>query len=255
MTGTLTGPLSGRVAFVAGGSGPVGRAISRTLSGMGASVAVHYRSSASAAHEFAETLDSPSIAVGARFDDRAEVDAAFTAVESALGPVTILVNAAHTPSPVTAFAEVTDSQLDAQFDSTRGHVVLAQRALPGMRRAGWGRVVYLSGALMTRPYAGFSAYAAAKSAASTFTRYIALEEGVNGITATVVALGRVIDPDDDEPLDEAHQQFAERLLDRMALSEFPCVDDVAGVVSLAVGPHSTHLTGQTLWVTGGEPIA
>jgi NAD(P)-dependent dehydrogenase (short-subunit alcohol dehydrogenase family) len=166
----------------------------------------------------------------------------------------VLVNASHASMPPTRFVDLTDDQLSSQLDSVRGHAFLCRRALPGMRERGWGRIVYVSGALMSRPAPGFSAYGAAKSAATTLTRYIALENGDAGITANIVAPGRVIDPEDDTPLTPPMQALAERLLERMAL-DFPDADDVAGVVETLVGPRSGPITGQTLWVTGGEPIA
>lgn len=254
-TGLAPAPgfLAGRVALVAGATGPVGAAIARMLSAAGASVAVHYRSSSAAADGIVATLSTPAMAVAADVTDVDAVDAAFLAVEHDLGPVDVLVNAAHAAMPPTAFVDLLDVQLAAQLDSVRGHASLCRRALPGMRERGWGRIVYVSGALMARPAPGFAAYGAAKAAASTLTRYIALENGDAGVTANVVAPGRVIDPDDGAPLSPEMIALSARLRERMAL-DFPCADDVAGVVETLVGPRSSPITGQTLWVTGGEPI-
>jgi 3-oxoacyl-[acyl-carrier protein] reductase len=47
---------------------------------------------------------------------------------------------------------------------------------------------------------------------------------------------------------------AEALSARMALPRFPTAGDVADVVVGLTLPHSDQLTGQTLWVTGGEPV-
>jgi len=246
--------LAGRVALVAGGSGPVGKAVAGMLAAAGASVAVHYRSSAVAAEAIVAGLGTPAMTVSADFAVAAEVDAAFDAIEAEFGPVDVLVNASHASLPPTAFADLTDDQLTSQLDSVRGHAYLCRRALPGMRAAGWGRIVYVSGALMSRPAPGFAAYGAAKAAATTLTKYIALENGDAGITANVVAPGRVIDPDDDTPLTPTMAALAARLRERMAL-DFPDAGEVAGVIGLLVGPGSAPLTGQTLWVTGGEPIA
>jgi NAD(P)-dependent dehydrogenase (short-subunit alcohol dehydrogenase family) len=103
--------------------------------------------------------------------------------------------------------------------------------------------------------AGLAAYGAAKSAASVLTRYLALEEGRNGITANVVAPGRVCEPDAPEPAEPAMRAVSDALRARMALERFPTPADVADVVVGLTFPHSDQLTAQTLWVTGGEPIA
>jgi NAD(P)-dependent dehydrogenase (short-subunit alcohol dehydrogenase family) len=253
----VTGPegaLSGKVVFIAGSTGSVGRAVAHALAAAGASVAVHYRSNPAAAEALAAELSTPSLAVGAEISDAEQVDAAFTAVEAELGAVDILVNLAHAHMEPTPFLDTTDAQLTGQLDSVKGYAFLVQRALPKMRSAGWGRVVYLSGALMVRLNPGFAAYGAAKSAATTLTKGIALEEGRFGITANVIAPGRIVDPADTEPLLPEWQAFADKLLERMALKEFPDTNDVAAMVSLLVGPGSRHLTGQVLWATGGELV-
>ena len=249
------GPLQGRVALVAGSTGPVGRAIASALSNAGASVALHYRNSSDVAAAIAAGLPTRAVTVGADFTDSAQVDAAYARIEAELGPVDILVNASHISMAPTPFLETSAELLGGQLDSVKGHALLCQRAIPPMRRAGWGRIVYLAGALMSRPHHGFSAYAAAKSAATAMTKYIALEEGRYGITANVVAPGRVLDPADTDPLAPEWQKLADKLLEGMALGAFPDANDVAAIVSLLVGPGSGQLTAQTLWVTGGEPIA
>ena len=249
------GALTGRVALVAGATGPVGRAIAFALAGAGASVAVHYRSSPDVAAALAAELPTPSVAVGADFTDSAQVDAAYAHIEAELGPVDILVNSSHTAMPPTEFLDTSEAVLTSQLDSVKGHAFLCQRALPRMREGGWGRIVYVSGALMSRPHHGFSAYGAAKAAATTLTKYVALEEGRYGITANIIAPGRVLDPADTEPLEPEWQALADKLLEGMALGVFPDTNDVAAIVSLLVGPGSGHLTAQTLYVTGGEPIA
>ena len=249
------GALTGRVALVAGATGPVGRAIAFALAGAGASVAVHYRSSPEVAAALAAELPTPSLAVGADFTDSAQVDAAYSQIEAQLGPVDILVNSSHISMAPTPFLETSEALLASQLDSVKGHAFLCQRAIPNMREGGWGRIVYLAGALMSRPHHGFAAYAAAKSGATAMTKYIALEEGKYGITANIIAPGRVLNPADTEPLEPQWQALADKLLEGMALGVFPDTNDVAAIVSLLVGPGSGHLTAQTLWVTGGEPIA
>lgn len=252
----VPGELAGRVAFVAGGSGSLGRAVVERLSILGASVAVHHRRSPARAEAVAAALGGPALAVAADCTEPAEVDRAFAEVEAALGPVDILVNCAHPPDdshPVVA--EAPFELLERQLDGVRGHLALVQRAVPGMRAAGFGRIVYVSGALMARPSKGFGLFGAAKAAATTLTRYLALEEGGHGITANIIAPGRILDRDDDSVLDESFEQLADVLRGRLALPDWPDTHEVAAVAALLVGEASGHLTGQTLWVTGGEPIA
>jgi NAD(P)-dependent dehydrogenase (short-subunit alcohol dehydrogenase family) len=249
-----SGALAGRVALVAGATGPVGRAVAVALAAAGACVAVHYRSDKAKAESLVAELPTRSVAVGADIRQREEVDAAFTRAEAELGPVDILVNLAHAHVEPTSFIETTPQQFSAQLDSVMGYAFLVQRALPNMRAGGWGRIVFFSGALMARLSSGFSAYASAKAASTTLTKAIALEEGRFGITANIIAPGRVLDPDDTETLAPEWQTLADKMLERMALNSFPTTNDVAALASLLLGPGSGHLTGQTLWATGGEAV-
>jgi NAD(P)-dependent dehydrogenase (short-subunit alcohol dehydrogenase family) len=249
------GPHTGRVAFVAGGTGAIGREVVRRLSAAGASVAVHGGSRRQAAEALAAELPR-ALGISGDLTKPGEVDRVFGEVEEALGPVDLLVNTVHPgPGGPVPIADTDDALLDAHLDGVRMHLALCRRALPAMRRRHYGRIVFVSGALMSRPVAGLAAYGAAKSAASVLTRYLALEEGRNGVTANVVAPGRVCEPGEPEPTDPAMRAVSDALRARMALERFPSPADVAAVTVGLTLPHSDQLTAQTLWVTGGEPIA
>lgn len=248
--------MAGRVALVAGGSGPIGGAVAVALAGAGAAVAVHTHRSDRGDEIVAGLTGGPHLAVRGDLSDRDQVDAVVGAVEAALGPVAVLVNAVHPatmrPAPV---AELDARELADQLRAVEVHAALCHRVVPAMRAGGFGRVVFVSGALMARPAPGFGAYGAAKAAASVLTRHLALEEGRAGITANVVAPGRVVDPDAAaEPLTPERAELARRLAERMALADFPTPAQVADVVSWLVSPGAAAVTGQTVWVTGGEPI-
>lgn len=249
------GDLSGRVAVVTGATGSIGRRISHMLAERGAKVAVLYGSRADAADALVAELPGEGH-VTARLDlaDPGSIQATIGDVVGRCGPVGILIHSAHLdaeePYPVAA-ADL--PALALELRTAESYAALCSAVAPGMREAGWGRVVLISGALMTRPAPGRGSYAAAKSASAALTRYLALEEGRNGITANIVAPGRVIsDAGEEEP----PPQFAElsrKLKERMALPSFPTHSQVADAVRLLI--EAEYLTAQTLWVTGGEPIA
>ena len=255
------GEIAGRAVYVAGATGVIGSAVCTALAHRGARLVVHYHRARERAEQLVEQLGAAGqpghVAVGADLRAAAELERSFKVAESSLGPVGALVNAyhpVHTPADV---AVLSASGLGDQLDAVRVHLALCQRALAGMRAARWGRIVYVSGALMTRPAPGFAAYAAAKAAATTLTRYLAMEEGRHGITANVVAPGRVVDPASggaDAGLDAEHAALAAKLRERLALGEFPSPGQVAAVVATLVDELGDSVTGQTMWVTGGEPI-
>lgn len=247
--------LAGTVILVAGATGPIGRATALTLATAGASVAVHCRSNMAAAEELADSLPGSSLAVTADLTNAASLGKAMDAVEARLGVVASVVNAAHARMPTArTVAEMEPAVLHEQLAGVLGHAALCQRLIPGMRDAGRGRIVYVSGALATRPVEGFSAFGAAKSAATTMTKYLALEEGRHGITANVVAPGRVVDELAEFALDPTRAELSDRLRQRLAFKDFPSPQDVANAIATFIGPGSGAITGQVIWVTGGEPI-
>lgn len=245
--------LTGRIAFVAGATGTIGRAVCRVLAAEGAEIVVHCRGRLQEARALADSLPTRAVAVAADLADAAQLTDAIAWAERELGAATILVDTVHPGQDVSPVAELDADTLTRQFEGVLAYQALLAGFVPRMRNAGWGRIVYVAGALMARPAHGFGAYGSAKAAAATLTRYLALEEGGNGITANIVAPGRVVDPDDDSELGAHHAALAEKLLQNMALGEFPSPDDVARAVCTLVV--QSAVTAQTVWVTGGEPIA
>lgn len=246
----IAGPLSGEVALVAGATGAIGRHVVAELAAAGAAVAVHYRQGSATADALV-VAHPGAVAVAAELPGDAATDALFATVEQRLGPVTILVNAVDpgvpTPTPV---AELSDDGLAGCLEGVHVHHQLCRRAIPAMREAGRGRIVFLAGAAMDRLAAGMAAYGSGKAAASVLTRYLALEEGRHGITANVVAPGRVAEPDAPEPDDPALRRLSLTAREASALGRFPTPLEVARTVATLASPELVHLTGQTIYVTG-----
>lgn len=250
MTGA--GELAGKVALVTGASGSIGRAVCRSLAAAGARLVMQYRTNPAGLDP--GLTGAAHLPVMADFTTAHWREAIGTALHAA-GGADILVNVAHPASGGARVGDLDPALLRAHFSAVVLHTELAALVLPAMRARHWGRVVYVAGALMARPYAGMGAFGAAKAAGSVLTRYLALEEGGNGITANIVAPGRVVDPAKPAPpLDARWQALSDRLLERAALGAFPSPDDVAEAVRALVLPRAGATTGQTIWVTGGEPI-
>lgn len=245
--------LAGAVALIAGATGPIGLATTRALLARGVRVALLSRSNGPAAASLVgEYGDDLAIALQADLGDPATVDAAVRSIEERFGPIGVLVNAAHGRQPPIGVADATVERIRGELDSVVGHAALCARVIPGMRAQGFGRIVFVSGALMARPVPGFGPYAAAKAAATTLTRYLAIEEGRNGILTGIVAPGRVVDPGDDLTPTPEMAEAARRLQERLALPDFPTSAQIADAILALV--ETDALTGQILWVTGGEPI-
>jgi NAD(P)-dependent dehydrogenase (short-subunit alcohol dehydrogenase family) len=151
-----------------------------------------------------------------------------------------------------SFAETTEAQFDALFDThVKGVFFLTQALLPVI--ADGGRIVNFSSGLTRVSFAGFSAYSAAKGAVEVLSVYMAKELGTRGITANTVAPG-AIETDflggavRDMP--HLNQQFA----DMTALGRVGVPDDIGPMIASLLGPDNRWVNAQRIEVSGGQTI-
>src|SRR5437588_746915 len=92
-------PLAGKIALVTGSSQGIGRATAERLARSGADIVINYRSNASAASEAKSNIEDMGrrcVAIQADVSQEEEVARLFQEANSALGPISILVNNAGT---------------------------------------------------------------------------------------------------------------------------------------------------------------
>ena len=121
--------------------------------------------------------------------DAASVDAAFTEVEAALGPVEVVVaNAGITKD--TLLLRMSEDDFDSVVSTNLGGAFrVVKRASKGMLRARWGRVILISSVVGLYGSPGQINYASSKAGLVGFARSLTRELGGRGITANVVAPG------------------------------------------------------------------
>ena len=151
-----------------------------------------------------------------------------------------------------SFAETTEAQFDALFDThVKGVFFLTQALLPLL--ADGGRIVNFSSGLTRVSFAGFSAYSAAKGAVEVLSVYLAKELGSRGIAVNTVAPG-AIETDflggavRDMP--DLNQQFA----DMTALGRVGVPDDIGPMIANLLGPDNRWVNAQRIEVSGGQTI-
>jgi len=179
--------------------------------------------------------------------DTASVDAAFTQVEAAHGPVEVLVaNAGVTRDGLLMrmtdedFADVLDVNLTGAFRVVR-------RASKGMIRLRRGRIVLISSVVGLYGSPGQVNYASSKAALVGMARSITRELGGRGITANVVAPG-FIDTDMTKALPEDRQQA---YLGSIPVGRFGQADEVAAAVQFLASGEAAYVSGAVLPVDGG----
>lgn len=187
--------LAGRNAIITGASQGLGAEIARRLVAAGVSVLLCARGAETLEVVRAEltTLAAPQQRVLAQAADIAsplDVAALFALAEAAFPRLDILVNNAGIHGPIGRFEETSlDAWGKALSVNLLGTARCCQAALPGMRRAGGGKIINLAGGGATSPMPGMSAYAASKAALVRLTETLALENADAGIDINAVAPG------------------------------------------------------------------
>jgi len=234
---------SGRSVLVTGGNRGIGLAIARAFVDAGDRVAV-----ASRAGELPEDLAGTSaLAVRCDVTDTASVDAAFSEVEAAHGPVEVLVaNAGVTKD--TLLMRMSDEEFTGVLDTNlTGAFRCVRRASKGMIRLRRGRIVLISSVVGLYGSPGQVNYASSKAGLVGLARSVTRELGGRGITANVVAPG-FVQTDMTAVLPEAQQKA---YLSAIPAGRFATVDEVANVVRFVASDAAAYISGAVVPVDGG----
>jgi NAD(P)-dependent dehydrogenase (short-subunit alcohol dehydrogenase family) len=211
------GRLQGRTALVTGSTRGIGNAVARRLAAEGARVVVHGRDEYAVAAAAAD-IDG-AIGVTASMEDPDQVRELCSRALSVSGTVDIVVNNAGT-SVHHPFLEDTDDEWDRLLAvNLFGPRNVLRHLLPGMRLAGWGRIVNVTSEAGIRGTAGYPAYAASKGALVAFSLTLALELFGTGVHVNAFAPVALTDL--------VRSQVSTRTLDHLVAIGLPTVDECA----------------------------
>lgn len=236
-----------KTVLITGGSRGIGAAAAGAFAGAGYAVALGYRRSRAAAEALAARWPGQVLPVAGDVAVWADVDRMFTEAERAFGGVDVLVCCAGIAAQ-RLFTDITEQEWRRMLDvHLTGAFFCCRRALPGMLRQRWGRILTVSS--MWGQVGGSCEvhYSAAKAGLIGLTRALAKEEGPSGVTVNCVAPG-VIDTDmmaAFAPADKA------ALADETPLGRLGTPQEVAGALLWLASEEAGFITGQVLGVNGG----
>jgi len=245
--------LAGKGVVVSGGAGGIGQAVVKAFAAEGARVAVHYRSSRSAAEKLASQVGG--VAIGADLRVEAEADELIPRALEALGRVDVVVaNAGVWPTgdepiwelSLERWCETLDANLTVTFLTARGffrHAATTRQ----------GSLVMIGSTAGVFGEAGHADYAAAKGAILSGLLLSAKNEATRlggSVRVNVVAPGWTVTPMTTEA--RRDPDLEARVTATMALKKLGAPEDVAAqVVMLSSERLSGHVTGQVVVVAGG----
>ena len=243
-------PLAGKAALVTGAARRVGAAIAQALHTAGASVVLHYRSSAEEAAALAQQLNdarpgSATLAQCDLLDGSSVTELAHTAAQ-AFGGLDILVNNASSFYPTPLGDIVEDDWNDLIGTNLKAPLFLAQAACAALRARG-GLIVNLADIHGMRPLRRHPVYCVAKAGLIMLTKSLARELGPQ-VRVNAIAPGPVMWPEGG--VDAA---LRDEIIERTALKRIGSPEDVARTV-LFFACDAPFVTGQILAVDGGRSI-
>jgi len=254
----LSFSLAGRVAFVPGGYGDIGRAVAWQLAGAGAAVAIAGRSAANAQALAAELTGAGHSALGLALDvkDTAQIRACTEGVAAHFGALDLLVNCVGMQreqrlADVTegAFDEIVQVNLRAAMFLSQAAARCQVAAVQAGRAPGRQIHVLSVRAQLGMRDRGYSAYCATKGGLVLLIKQHAVELCNHGITVNGVAPTVVRGEMGAHWL--ADPQVRERLLQRIPLGRVAEPEDVAGPVHFLCSDAAGFITGQVVYVDGG----
>ena len=244
----------GRVALVTGASSGIGRAIAHAFAAAGASVVVTARR--------ADVLDGVVAAIrgeGGRAhaipaDLASRGDLARLGDDAAkpFGAPAILVNAGgvNIRKPM---LELTEDDIDTTLAvNLVAPLLLAQRLVPAMIAARFGRIVNVTSQQEARAFNNSGVYGASKGGLAALTRSMAEAWSREGVTANAIAPGFVATPMTSTVL--ADPQRARALAARTMVGRNSIPADLVGAALFLAGESAAYVTGQTLFVDGGFSV-
>ncbi|MHB8397842.1 MAG: SDR family NAD(P)-dependent oxidoreductase [Candidatus Limnocylindrales bacterium] len=247
--------LRDRVVLITGAGGAVGPTLGAAFAAEGAAVALHHRSAAertsraTAAAAEIVVAGGRAMAVAADLTSSDEVAAMIAAIVGELGAVGVLVTAtsAYRSDP---FVGMTDDSWSAVVDDMLGAVFRVSRAVvPGMRAAGWGRIVNIAARSGLVGATGAAHYAAAKAGIVGLTASLAKEFGPDGILVNAVAPTQIVSEVDGVPSITTERQAS--LARAIPLRRVARAADLASLVVWLGSAANTYVSGETISLTGG----
>ena len=236
--------LVDKVALVTGSSRGLGRSIALALAAAGADVAVNYRTNRQQADAVAaeiRKLGRRTIAVGADVSQQVEVTKLVAETKAQLGVVTILVNNAGIArvEPIEAIDEQNWDEMIAT--NLKSAFLVTKAVLPGMREAGWGRILNMASVAAQIGGIVGPHYAASKAGLIGFTHWLAAHLAQQNITANALAPALV----------ESDMITADLRArpDRIPIGRFGTPQELAAIAVAVLA--NGYVTGQTININGG----
>ena len=241
--------LNEKIVLVTGASRGIGKAIALTLGEAGATIIGTATSDEGAVNISKIFTENNILGQGMRLDvnDNDQISALIKSITEDFGSIDILINNAGITRDNILVRMKEDEWDDIISTNLSSVYKMSKAVVRGMIKKRSGRIVSITSVVGAMGNAGQSNYAAAKAGIIGFTKSLAREVGVRGITVNAIAPG-FIKTDMTDALPDAQK---EALASQIPLARLGTVEEIAQSVLFLAGESGSYITAQTLHVNGG----
>ena len=242
--------LEGKASLVTGGSRGIGRACCLALAAEGSAIAVNYLSNKKAADEVVSKLKDMGVSARAFQADVSQEDQTHVMIEQILsefGHIDVVVNNAGITSDRSFLKMSRDQWHSVLLVNLDGPFNIISALLPSMCDRKWGRIINITSIVGQMGNFGQSNYAVAKGGMIAFTKTLAREVALKGVTVNAVAPG-FIETDMTASIPEAALEMVKSLTPMGRLGR---PEEVARAVRFLAAPQASFITGQVININGG----
>ena len=240
----------GRLAYVTGGMGGIGTAISRRLCRDGFRVVAGCGPGSARKDQWLEQMRADGLPVFASVGDVSEWDstkAAFDRVKAEHGPIDVLVNNAG----------VTRDGMFRKMTSEQWHIVIetnlnslfhvTKQVIDDMMDRGWGRIINISSVNGQKGQFGQSNYSTAKAGIHGFTMALAQEVAAKGVTVNTVSPGYI----GTDMVRAVKPEVLEKIVATIPVRRLGEPDEIASIIAWIASDESGFATGADFSLNGG----
>lgn len=253
--------ISGKVAFVAGGSKGMGRACADMLAAERCRVAIVAREQGAIDHAVTAIREAGGTAIGISADltSLPGIRSALTATHEAFGPPDIVVSQTNDFS-TGRFMDADPAEYERIFRVfTMATIFLAREVMPSMRQRRWGRFIHIGSGTAKEPEASIPhiLHNTVRPSTVAFLKSVADEVAADGVTVNTVAPGWI-------STEGSRSYLAAEGLDIQAVETSSAVSggipagrvgqphEIGGVVTFLASQQAAYITGEWIIVDGGK---
>ena len=241
--------LNEKLVLVTGASRGIGEAIALTLGAAGATVIGTATSDEGAENISKIFTENNILGKGMKLNvtDNEQISTLIKSITEDFGSIDILINNAGITRDNILVRMKEDEWDDIISTNLSSVYKMSKAVVRGMIKKKSGRIVSITSVVGAMGNAGQSNYAAAKAGIIGFTKSLAREVGVRGITVNAIAPGFI----KTDMTDALSEEQKESLSSQIPLARLGTVEEIAQSVLFLVGESGSYITAQTLHVNGG----